>query len=69
MASSSVVNANASGNTPRSNALCVVEMMTSYNSSSNVVNNLATKRYSNVGEEDLLDQEVLLETMKKQLVW
>jgi hypothetical protein len=28
-----------------------------------------TKSYNNVGEEDLLDQEVLLETMKKQLVW
>ncbi len=28
-----------------------------------------TKSYNNVSEEDLLDQEVLLETMKKQLVW
>jgi hypothetical protein len=44
-------------------------MMTGYSSSNNVVNNLATKPYSNVGEEGLLDQEVLLETMKKQLVW
>ncbi len=70
MASSSIVNANASANTPRSNPLCVVVgMMTGYSSSSNVVNNLATKPYSNVGEEGLLDQEVLLETMKKQLVW
>jgi hypothetical protein len=43
MASSSVVNANASANTPGSNALCViVGMMTGYSSSSNVVNNLAT---------------------------
>ncbi len=28
-----------------------------------------TMSCNNVGEEDLLDQEVLLETMKKQLVW
>jgi hypothetical protein len=70
MASSSIVNANASANTLGSNALCVVVgMMIGYNSSNNVVNNLATEPYNNVGEEDLLDQEVLLETMKKQLVW
>jgi hypothetical protein len=66
MASSSVVNANASANTPEFNALCVVVgMMTGYGNSNNMVNNLATEPYSNVGEKDLLDQEVLLETMKK----
>jgi hypothetical protein len=70
MASSSIVNANASANTLESNALCVVVgMMTSYGNSNNMVNNLATEPYSNVGEKDLLDHEVLLETMKKQSIW
>jgi hypothetical protein len=43
MASSSLVNANASANTLASNALCVVVGMTAgYGNNSNVLNNLAT---------------------------
>jgi hypothetical protein len=56
MASSSIDDVNASANTPRFNALCVVAgMIISYDNSSNMVNNLAIEPYNNVGEEDLLD--------------